>query len=347
MENSSLPSPVNLRRTIMKQVPSTLFNRHPLQMWLYAPIVVMMLALGYLMYAYSGPWYLMFLGSLGLSILVGAAVFLAHEALHGSITKNLYLQNFAGYIGFSPFLISPQLWRFWHNKAHHGHTNQGNFDPDSFGTLERCQRVRSTRLVTKLAPGSGHWLSYFFLFYWFTFHGQIVLWLQSKYAYAFRGFNRSRAIVESILMLLGWLGLSYILGLYNALFIILIPMILGNFTIMSYIATNHFLMPQSDHPLLNSMGITSPKWIDALHFNFSHHIEHHMFPGMNWSQTPALRRWLKHHYGEYYMAPTHAKALYWLYKTPRIYKTPEVLVDPWNADRSYPIATLQSKLCGR
>ncbi len=104
-------------------------------------------------------------------------------------------------------------------------------------------------------------------------------------------------------------------------------------------------MPQSPHPLLNSMSINAPRWIDFLHFNFSHHIEHHLFPAMNWSQTPQIRSWLKQYYGEYYVAPSHGKALYWLYKTPRIYQTPEVLVDPWHLDRTYQISSLQTKLC--
>ena len=276
MSQYDLPSPPNLRRTIIRTFPYQVFDRRPLQILLYIPIVAGMYFLATWMNHVSHPWYLMLLGSLELSVLVSAAVFLAHEVLHGSVVKSKLLQDLAGYIGFAPFLVSPYLWRFWHNKAHHGHTNQGNYDPDSFGTLDRCEREPTTRFVTKLAPGSGHFLSYIFLFYWFTFHGQVILWL-GRYSYAFRSFNRKRAVFDSALMLGFWGYLAWNIGWYGSFFTIVIPMLLGNFTIMSYIATNHFLRPQSDHPLVNSMSITSPRWVDALHFNFSHHVEHHLF----------------------------------------------------------------------
>ena len=67
-----------------------------------------------------------------------------------------------GYLGFAPMLVSPTLWRTWHNQVHHGKTNQGNSDPDGFGTLSRYEKAPSTRFVARLAPGSRHPVRYFF-----------------------------------------------------------------------------------------------------------------------------------------------------------------------------------------
>ena len=61
---------------------------------------------------------------------------------------------------------------------------------------------------------------------------------------------------------------------------------------------------------------------------------------MNWSQTPKIRAWLKANYPQEYMAPTHGRALYLLYRTPRIYQTPELLVDPFNKEKTCPIDSI-------
>jgi fatty acid desaturase len=107
-------------------------------------------------------------------------------------------------------------------------------------------------------------------------------------------------------------------------------MAIANFIVMSYIATNHFLRPQSqsNNPIQNSMSVTTFKLLDKLHFNFSHHIEHHMFPRLSGCQLPAVRHWLVGEIGKQYVCPPHWKAMLYLYKTPRVYLDGETLCDP-------------------
>ncbi len=327
-QDVDLPSGKQIQRQLQAHFGDDLLAHRPRQLVLF-PLIVAAIAAGtsaVLRFDFSVWTNLAF--AFVLASLYGAAIFLTHELMHGSITRNVRLQNAFAYCGLTLFLISPTLWRVWHNKNHHGHTNAGNRDPDSFGTIDRYQRMRSTRFVTRLAPGSRSWMSYFFFFYWFTFHGQVVLWMQSRLLHDFRDVNRKRAILDSALMLAFWVTLGYVAGPYKSLFVIVLPMLLGNLTIMSYIATNHFLMPQGSHPLQNSMGVRTHPIVDLLHFNFSHHIEHHLLPSMNWRNYPKVRRWLETRFPAQYTAPSHALAIRLLYSTPRIYRDKVTLCDP-------------------
>jgi fatty acid desaturase len=123
-------------------------------------------------------------------------------------------------------------------------------------------------------------------------------------------------------MIFFWILIGYSIGIYNTLFVILIPMALANFGILSYISTNHYLMPLTkiNHPLLNSMSLKTLKIFDIIHFNFSHHVEHHIFPTLHWKYYPIVRQYLMKNVPKYYVCPSHFKALIYLYKTPREYK---------------------------
>ena len=121
------------------------------------------------------------------------------------------MQDLLGWIGFGPALVPPEFWRRWHNVAHHAHTNLGDKDPDSFGTLVRYEKHPGTANFTKLAPGGRTWYSYLFLFYSFMFHAQLVLRMQTRKREEFKGFNRTKAIRQSYLCMAAWIALGAIL----------------------------------------------------------------------------------------------------------------------------------------
>ena len=74
-------------------------------------------------------------------------------------------------------------------------------------------------------------------------------------------------------------------------FVGILPMMMANATVMSYIATNHMLRPlvDSDDPLDNTLSLRTHWLVDALHWRFSHHVEHHLFPAM----SSAKHRWFE------------------------------------------------------
>ena len=344
-ESRSTPE---LRRRIRHELPAATFAPRPWRALWFVPLTATVAASMAVVIVAQPAWY----WSWGLALVIGqcfaAMGFLAHEALHGSMVSSSKLQTFLGYLGFGPVGVSPALWRVWHNQVHHAKTNMGNADPDSFGTLERYQKMPSTRFVARLAPGSRHWTSVFFFAYWFTFHGQVVLWIQSKYMRSFANLNRRRAKLDTLGTVAFWVAIASIAG-WRSLYVIVIPLVIANATVMSYIATNHFMRPQTEtnDPIENSMSVTTLPFIDRMHFNFSHHVEHHLFPRMSAASAPAVRAWIRENTPERYVSPPHHAALVALYRTPRVYLDATTLCDP--EDLGYTVHTddLAAAFAGR
>jgi fatty acid desaturase len=269
-----------------------------------------------------------------LSVVLGATLasqgFLAHEALHGALGGPRWLRNLVGWIGFGPAIIPPVFWTKWHNGVHHGNTNNGDKDPDNYGTVRRYEKNPGLAKFTAIAPGSGRWYSYLFLFYSFTFHAQLVLWMQAKHRREFKGMNRTLHIWQSVACVGVWVAIGVAAG-WLFPFVTLIPWALYNFIGQSYILTNHFLRPiaPTNNPVDNSMSLREWAWADRAFFHFSHHVEHHLFPRMPSSQAPRVRTWLEEHMGERYVCPTHLVAVRMLYRTPRVFKDANTLSDPF------------------
>jgi fatty acid desaturase len=321
---------ISLRAQIRSELPSEAFTPQPQKgLWLI-PLLVLSVSWVLVLTHISLSWYAALIGSLVIGNIYSSFVFLGHEILHGSVVRSRRLQSVLGYLCFLPFCLPSPVWRAWHVQLHHGNTNQED-DPDGFGNLERFQRVPLVRFTVKyLAPGSGHWLSAFFLFYWFTFRSYILIWKDSGCRPGYEKLNRSRAMIANLLETGFWVALAVWGGWKVGVFAVAIPIMIANFMVMHYIITNHFVRsrPTENDPLIDSMSVTKSKFWDLLHLNFSHHMEHHLFPSMNWRFTPLVRRSLMKHVGERYLAPPHWKALQWIYRTPRIYKDGHTLINP-------------------
>ena len=82
-------------------------------------------------------------------------------------------------------------------------------------------------------------------------------------------------------------------------------MMVANCMVMIYIFTNHLLRPLTEkHSSLDgTMSVTTLKLIDRLHFHFSHHIEHHLFPSMGSNNYPLVRKILLEITGDRYLTP--------------------------------------------
>lgn len=339
-----------LKKRIRAEIPTDSFDRQPLRALWFIPLWITIIAAATTIIVAHPPWYI----ALALGLVMGqcfaAGGFLGHEVLHGAVVSNKSLQYFLGYLAFAPMLVSPSLWKVWHNQVHHGKTNMGNADPDSFGTVTRYEKAPSTRFVTKLAPGSKHPASYLFLGYWFMFHGQIVLWIQTRYMRGFKRFNRRRAVIDSAIALAIWLTVAFLAGPFYAIFAVLVPIVFTNFIVMSYISTNHFLRPmtEANDPVENSMSVNTLGIIDRSHFNFSHHVEHHLFPTMSGKHLPRVRSWMLENHADRYVSPSHAKAIAYIYRTPRVYLDAHTLVDPAHPDeRRVDIIDLTDRLTHR
>jgi fatty acid desaturase len=260
----------------------------------------------------------------------GTLGFICHEILHGSVIKNQKLQSVMVFFGAIPFFISPTFWRFWHNRLHHGKTQQLIFDPDAFPNLKIYKHSKFMQFMYPFTPGSGHKRSYSYFFFWFSFHifvAESYLRFRNK---IYGPLNHRQVNIEFGLQLLMALGLFIYAGSANLLWVFLIPLAVQNYVLMSYIATNHNLNPltSENDPLVNSLTVTNHPVLEFLHLNFGYHVEHHIFPTARGSKMKDIHRELVRQFPETYLIMPKWKAMKNLYATARIYKNANVLINP-------------------
>ena len=263
----------------------------------------------------------------------GGTAFLAHEILHGSVVRNRKLQHVLGFLGFTPFLISPTFWCFWHNRLHHGHTQKLIKDPDAFPTKRVYKQSNYMQKMYKFTPGSGYARSYAYFFFWFFFHNlvnQTYLRFRNK---IFADLDHTKASLELLLQLSIMGTYVYFIG-SNFVYGVVIPFAIMNYMLMSYISTNHNISPltKTNDPLVNSLSVTNHPILEAMHFNFGYHVEHHLFPTMSPKRAKEVNKLLKEKYPEKFKQMPKSTAMGILYKTPRIYKNANELIHPYTGE---------------
>ena len=260
----------------------------------------------------------------------GCLGFLAHEALHHALTKDRLVEKLVGYAGFGLYGLSPTLWVAWHNQAHHGNTGRPVADPDGFGRLGFWEKSALVRMLEKFSPGSGHKRSGAFLFFWFSLHSFLVLVFHSQRNGYYARVSKRVVYTESAALWAFWIAVLVLIGPWSFLFVYVVPTLVANAIVMSYIATNHFLNPLTEvnDPFANSLSVTGPRWLEVLHLHFGYHVEHHLFPTMSGRHAPVVREVLRGLYGERYLSMPHGRALRLLYTRPKLHREHDTLVDP-------------------
>jgi fatty acid desaturase len=275
-------------------------------------------------------WALKFLLSVTAGICIGGLGFFAHEVLHGSVVKNKSFQNLLGFFGFMPWFIGPTFWRFWHNQLHHGKTQSLIQDPDAFPTLKIFKHSKFIKFMFPFTPGSGHKRSFSYFFFWFSFHvfvAQVYLRFRNS---VFERLDHKRVTLEMAAQMMIWIGFLMFLGPENLVWTWFIPFLTQNYFAMSYIATNHNLSPLTrvNDPLANSLTVTNIGLFENLHLNFGYHVEHHILPTVSGVHAKKVHAILKRDFPETFLHMPKREAIKRLYKTSRIYRTSDTLLNP-------------------
>jgi fatty acid desaturase len=281
------------------------------------------------------PWYVALVCAVIAGHSWGCLGFIAHETMHHAVVRNRTLEKIVGYAGFGIYALSPTLWVAWHNQAHHGNTGKPVADPDGFGTLRFWEKSRVVRALESFAPGSRRPQSAVFLLIWFSVHSLLVLVFHSERNGYYARVSRRTVYAETAAMLAFWAGVLAVVGPWRFLFVYVVPVLVANAMVMSYIATNHFLNPltETNDPLANTLSVTAPRWLERLHLQFGYHVEHHLFPTVSGRHAPAVRDVLRRLYGDRYLTMPHARALRLLYARPKIHDGHDALIDPRTRER--------------
>jgi fatty acid desaturase len=269
--------------------------------------------------------------NLAIAILLGASFaslgFLGHEILHGTVVRKPWLRDFLGAIAFWPLSTGPKLWRKWHNVTHHVHTQDEELDPDAWATMEQFLKRPFVQRIYRLPLLIRSFVSFACLPVTFTLHSMRMF---KRFLKEFQPKSQPSVWLQLLLPWATWIGLLFWMGPVKWLFAYLIPLLIANVIVMAYISTNHRLNPlvPVNDPLANSLSVTVPRWVDVLHFNFSYHTEHHLFPGMSSKYYPLVKEHIKKMWPDRYHEMPLGKALVALWKTPRIYYQGNELIDP-------------------
>jgi fatty acid desaturase len=320
---------------LLPELPRDVFALHPRRLaWLalhaaVAAAGITVIALGWGGLAVAAP----------LALVIGHSfagmAFVGHEALHGSIVRRQGARHLVGWLAFAPFMISPRLWTVWHNQVHHGNAGNPAVDPDVYPSLARYQQSRQIRIFDHLALGIGHPAGVASLLFGLTIqslHSLFRIGGQRRYM-ARRA--QALAVGETLAAAALWAGLAVALGPVAFVFAYLVPLVVANVVVMAYILTNHSLSPYTEvnDPLLSSLSVTTPRFLQVLHLNFGYHVEHHLFPKMSPAQAPRVRALLQERWPGRYQSMPLVAALLQLARTPRIHLTAETLIEPRSGRR--------------
>lgn len=333
----------SLARSLRPLLPPQAFHTDPNRLALVA-INLAILGLGWTMARSLDRWSLAALPLfLPFSLVMGNAVivllFATHDLLHGRTVGSKGLRRWVALLALALLWMPPTLWCAVHNREHHGHTNQLQ-DPDR-SYLESQPASWGKWIQHRFTPSdevSSVGLLLGMISAWGVHNlrtlASVLLVPNGRAPFppaAFQVAERDRrriawellAIVGLHGALLGWLGLdprTLLLGYF-------LPIWLGYAGAMAYIFTNHLLTPLDggNDPLSNTLSLRVPFWLDLLHLNFSYHTEHHIFPSLNSSYYPEVRRLLLQHHGDRLQLLPARQAWRLLLSTPRHYRTAETV----------------------
>lgn len=255
-----------------------------------------------------------FLSLIGCSILIGlsiACLFLyCHELSHGTIVRKrpyyYILQNF--FWAFSG--IPPTVWKKVHNLSHHNHFNTPK-DPDR-KTFKSEESFLNNLYNLFIYPNKK-------LRYSLTVGFAMMFYSTKHTLAAFYAANKKPAIVtykpnytkkevqfisfELLYIFVFWETIWLYLGIGTGMVVSLISWYVYSTAVILFIITQHHRDPvfkETSDPLLSTTSVIIPSWLDRIIDWHSFHIEHHIFPGINFDYYPQLSQEIRNKYPQKY-----------------------------------------------
>jgi fatty acid desaturase len=122
-----------------------------------------------------------------------------------------------------------------------------------------------------------------------------------------------------------------VIGGVPFLFVYVLPLLVANVIVMSFILTNHCLSaltPTVNDPLVNSLSVTLPRPLEWLSLDFGFHVEHHVFPAISARHGRLVRAALREQFADRYQSLPLVRAVRQLYCTGRVYADDTTLIEP-------------------
>ncbi len=326
---SSLPASFYVHH-LKPRLSAEVWRRAPLRLlWLPVHVSVIALAVVAIVRRWL-PWPAVPVLSLMIGLAFGGLAFVGHEVLHGSMLGGRRAKSLVGGVCFAPLVVSPHLWTAWHNRMHHANANRIDVDPDMYPSLARYRSHRTARYaIDHFALGGRRWRGLLSLVLGFTVQSVEIL-CTARTCLHMSGRAHRRVILETLVASAWWIALAGEIGGVAFTFAYLLPLLVANTIVMSFILTNHSLCPATDvnDPLLGALSVTTPRWVEWLTLHFGYHVEHHLFPTVSARHARAIRAEILALWPERYQSMPLVAALARMLETGRVYRDATTLVDP-------------------
>lgn len=350
-EQQHLISQAEYAKFLRSHLPKEAFLPDINKLWILL-INIAILILGWGIADHLDQWnpYLLWL-YLPLSLVMGnsivALAFSIHDFMHSKTVKNPLLRQIISLMGTTMLWMPPTLWKAVHNREHHNKTNSLD-DPDR-NYLHSQPNSFGKWLQNLFMPSSevhpfGVYFGIGFVWVGYTLRNLISVLLfndgtNTFPVVAFKVSSKERKAIARELTIITVVHLCILayLGLHPIKLILsyFLPLWIGYAGMIFYISTNHLLckMTSINDPLINSVSLRVPKIFDILHFNFSYHTEHHIFPGLNTDYYPLVQDLLLKHYPDRLNLLDASEAWRLMLETPRHYKDETTLTD-WSGEKT-------------
>ena len=321
-------------RLLKPLLPQSAFEPAPRKL-IPAGIHMMVIVAGWLSFRFVRPVYWPIL-----TIVIGHSLaclaFLAHELSHRSIIRDSKMIRRLELLFWGLNFFPPTLWDKLHNESHHARPNTTE-DPDRRFLL--CEKSPATAAFGAIFfPHKGLKYNVLCLMQFVTYilrHAVAVFYIGGKkpsvntYKPKYAKADRLKIFGEILLIaLLQWVVFLAVGRSWPA-YILASPLaiVFTSAVVMIYVFTNHFLNPLGDgtDPVKATTSVIVPILFDRMHFNFSYHTEHHLFPNMNSEYYPALSRLLAERFGQDYNRILIKSAWSQLWRLNSFVQAPEIL----------------------
>lgn len=310
----------DIKAQVVKNLPAHAFKNCPQAAWLLLPIVATLFIGHFWLLIMTPAWFI----SIPIAVILGSTQLtlwsFAHEAAHGTIVRNKGFRRLCTNLAGLFFLYPGELLERWH-MAHHRHTNQAGEDPD----VITVQQFSAPRYWLLRALMNLRVLNNFVYFLFAnTVHANVILWFRTDELKSLAGASWIRLRCQSLLIVSAWVILSCLAGPTGTIFGFVLPWIIGNTLWASYALTNHSSSPLTKKPDLfnTTVSVTTYRVVERLHLNGSHHLEHHLFPRMNWRYLPLVRAELEKIAGERFRTVGHWQSVKTHLSRPMFYADP-------------------------
>lgn len=255
------------------------------------------------------------LAIVGLSVLIGisyACLFLfCHELTHGTIVRKQPYRYWAELFYWSFSGMPPTMWEKVHNYSHHKSMN--NYDDPDRRTFKSEKNFWNTIYNAFIYPNKT-------LRFSFTVGFAMIFYTSKHVAAVFFSSGSKPAIVtfrpnytrkeqwkvffEFLFVLFVQGIILWILGWKLYLIVSLVSWFIYSAGLIIFIITQHLRNPNykdTADPLLVTTSVIVPAWLDKLIDWHSYHVEHHVFPGINFDYYPEISKHIEREFPERYI----------------------------------------------